>query len=83
MTYWPLLGVLVVVVGFMLRWNPVAVVVGAALTSGLAAGKLVMKLIGLDCGPVRLPLRRLTSADETSFRGKLDACGFFSYASRT
>jgi len=33
-----LLGVLVIVLGFALRFNPLLVVVGAALTSGLAAG---------------------------------------------
>jgi uncharacterized membrane protein len=38
MPYLPLLGVLVIVAGFALGWNPVAVVVAAALTSGIAAG---------------------------------------------
>lgn len=47
MTYWPLLGVLVVVIGFVLRWNPVAVVVAAGLTSGLAAGKPLPDLLAL------------------------------------
>ena len=47
MNYWPLLGVLVVVVGFVLRWNPVAVVVSAGLTSGLAAGKPLPDLLAL------------------------------------
>lgn len=47
MNYWPLLGVLVVVVGFALRWNPVAVVVTAGLTSGLAAGKPLPELLAL------------------------------------
>lgn len=47
MTYWPLLGVLVVVIGFVLRWNPVAVVVTAGLTSGLAAGKPLPDLLAL------------------------------------
>jgi uncharacterized membrane protein len=42
-----LLGVLVVVVGFVLRWNPVAVVVSAGLTSGLAAGKPLPELLAL------------------------------------
>lgn len=36
--YWPLLGVLVVVIGFALRLNPMLVVVAAGLTSGFAAG---------------------------------------------
>jgi uncharacterized membrane protein len=47
MNYWPLLGVAVVVVGFALRWNPIAVVVAAGLTSGLAAGKPLPELLAL------------------------------------
>lgn len=47
MNYWPLLGVLVVVVGFVLRLNPAAVVVAAGLTSGLAAGKPFLELLAL------------------------------------
>ena len=47
MNYWPLLGVLVVVVGFVLRLNPAAVVVAASLTSGLAAGKPFLDLLAL------------------------------------
>ncbi len=35
---WPLLGIGVVVAGFALRWNPLIVVVAAALASGIAAG---------------------------------------------
>lgn len=38
MNYWPLLAVLVVIIGFMRRWNPVLVVVAAALVAGAAAG---------------------------------------------
>ena len=45
--YWPLLGVAVVVIGFVLRLNPVAVVVGAGLVSGLAAGKSFPELLAL------------------------------------
>jgi len=37
--YWPLLGVAVVVIGFVRRINPVLVVVTAAVVSGIAAGK--------------------------------------------
>jgi N-acetylneuraminate lyase len=48
---------------------------------GLAAGKSVMKLIGVDCGPVRLPLRALTERDEASLRDGLEQVGFFEYAS--
>ena len=47
MNYWPLLGVAVIVVGFALRFNPVPVVVGAALVSGLLAGLSVPALLAL------------------------------------
>lgn len=47
MSYWPLLGIAVVVVGFVLRFNPVIVVVGAGLVSGLAAGKSIPDLLAL------------------------------------
>ncbi|WP_426166178.1 DUF969 domain-containing protein [Sandarakinorhabdus sp. DWP1-3-1] len=35
---WPLIGIVVIVVGFALRFNPLLVVVVAALASGIAAG---------------------------------------------
>jgi uncharacterized membrane protein len=47
MNYWPLLGIAVVVVGFVLRLNPIAVVVGAGLASGLLAGKPLGELLAL------------------------------------
>ena len=43
---------------------------------GLAAGKAIMKLIGIDCGPVRLPLRALTPADEHILQAALQRAGF-------
>src|SRR5207237_7790705 len=49
---------------------------------GLAAGKAVMKLIGIDCGPVRLPLRSLSANDEHSLHAQLEQIGFFEYASK-
>lgn len=47
MSYWPLLGIAVVVAGFVLRFNPVIVVVTAGLVSGLAAGKSLPDLLAL------------------------------------
>ncbi len=47
MNYWPLLGIAVIVVGFALRFNPVPVVVCAALTSGLLAGFTLPALLAL------------------------------------
>lgn len=49
---------------------------------GLAAGKAAMKLIGVDCGGVRLPLRQLTSSQEDSLRRGLKEIGFFTYCSQ-
>lgn len=37
MNYWPLIGILVVVAGFALRFNPLLVVASAALATGLLA----------------------------------------------
>ena len=47
MNYWPLLGVAVVIAGFVRRDNPVLVVVVAGVVSGLAAGFSVPELLGL------------------------------------
>jgi len=47
MNAWPLLGVAIVVIGFVLRFNPVLVVVLAGLCSGLLAGKPVGALLAL------------------------------------
>ena len=47
MNYWRLLGIAIVVVGFVRRYNPVAVVVVAGLVSGLLAGKRVGELLAL------------------------------------
>ena len=47
MNYWPLLGVAIVVIGFVLRYNPVVVVVAAGLASGLLAGKSPGELLAL------------------------------------
>lgn len=47
MNYWPLLGVAVIVIGFLLRFNPVLVVVTAALSSGLLAHMSIPDLLAL------------------------------------
>lgn len=49
---------------------------------GLPAGKTIMKLIGIDCGPTRLPLSNLSPAQEISFHAELKSIGFLDYASR-
>ena len=45
--YWPLLGIAIVVAGFVLRYNPVLVVVVAGLASGLLAGMSPPELLAL------------------------------------
>ncbi len=47
MSYWPLIGVAVVVFGFAFRLNPVLVVVTAGFASGFAAGKSLAELLAL------------------------------------
>jgi N-acetylneuraminate lyase len=47
---------------------------------GLAAGKLAMKFVGVDCGPVRLPLRPVSEREEKSLREGLERIGFFDYS---
>lgn len=47
MNYWPLLGVAIVIVGFVLRANPALVVVIAGLVSGLVAGLSPPDLLAL------------------------------------
>lgn len=47
MNHWPLIGVAIVVLGFVLRLNPVLVVVTAGLSSGIAAGKSLADLLAL------------------------------------
>ena len=45
MNYWPLLGIALVIVGFALKFNPLLVVVGAAVATGLLAGLDLLAVI--------------------------------------
>lgn len=47
MTYWPLIGIAVVVAGFALKRNPVLVVIAAGVASALAAGMGIGDLLAL------------------------------------
>lgn len=49
---------------------------------GIATGKSYMKLIGLDCGEFRLPVRNMSSAQFKSFKEDVAALGFEEYCSR-
>ena len=50
---------------------------------GLVAGKAIMKIIGIDCGPARLPLRSLSDAQQAQLRADLEAAGFSQLCSRS
>lgn len=45
----------------------------------LAGGKRIMKFLGLDCGPNRLPLQNISEQEEAAMKEELEAIGFFSY----
>ncbi len=47
---------------------------------GIPAGKAVMRMIGVDCGSVRLPLRRITPAQEVRLQTDLKVIKFPDYA---
>lgn len=47
---------------------------------GLAGQKAVMGLIGLDCGPTRLPWEPLSAQELGQMRSQLAAIGFFDWA---
>jgi N-acetylneuraminate lyase len=47
---------------------------------GLAAQKAMMKLSGIDCGPVRLPLKSLSLNETKSLEKDLQQIGFFDWA---
>ena len=48
----------------------------------LMGGKRIMKFLGLDCGPNRLPLQNISDAEEASMKRELEDVGFFSYCNR-
>ncbi len=45
---------------------------------GLRAGKAIMSMIGLDCGPVRTPLRKMTVDDDAKLYDRLKDLDIFS-----
>ncbi|WP_242921232.1 dihydrodipicolinate synthase family protein [Pontibacter liquoris] len=49
---------------------------------GIATGKMYMKLIGLDCGGFRLPIRNMSQEQFTLFQNDVAALGFDSFCSR-
>ncbi len=62
-----------------LQHTAVLVVRAIERHGGLAANKAVMRLIGIDCGPVRPPLRPVSDDDLSALDADLTRLGFFSY----
>jgi N-acetylneuraminate lyase len=49
---------------------------------GIATGKAYMKLIGIDCGEFRLPVKNMTAVQFESFKEDVQQLNFHSYSSR-
>lgn len=47
---------------------------------GVRAGKEIMNLLGIDCGPCRPPIRRMGAEEQSAFRRDLSAIDFFEVA---
>jgi N-acetylneuraminate lyase len=45
----------------------------------LMGGKRIMKFLGMDCGPNRLPLQNISEPEEAAMKKELETIGFFSY----
>lgn len=50
---------------------------------GISVGKAYMKLLGLDCGEFRLPVRNMSASDFEKFRDDVDKLHFKTFKSRT
>jgi N-acetylneuraminate lyase len=49
---------------------------------GIATGKAYMKILGLDCGAFRLPVKNMTAEDFDQFQKDTNQINFSSYSSR-
>jgi len=65
-----------------LQLQAIAVIAVMVSHGGLSAGKAIMALTGLDCGPTRAPLESLTRTQVAALRIDLEQVGFFDLCSR-
>lgn len=49
---------------------------------GIATGKAYMKLVGIDCGEFRLPIKNMSADQFEDFKKDVDALGFSAYKSQ-
>jgi len=47
--------------------------------NGIACGKVIMAMIGMDCGPARMPLPQFDDAKKAWLKSRLDEIDFFSW----
>ena len=57
-------------------------VIDRTVGSFLGAAKAVMKMVGVDCGPARQPLRNLTPQQHEGLRAELEKIGFLEYCAK-
>ena len=50
--------------------------------NALPANKVLMKLTGMDCGPVRLPLRTVPPDEQDVMRAELEQIGYYDFCSK-
>jgi N-acetylneuraminate lyase len=50
--------------------------------NNIIAGKEIMRIIGMDCGPVRIPLKALTPAEKETFFRKISDTSLFAYTTQ-
>ncbi|MBT6766854.1 MAG: hypothetical protein HOA90_20175 [Prolixibacteraceae bacterium] len=48
----------------------------------IVCGKRIMKFMGIDCGPNRLPLQTISVQEEISMKKELETIGFFDYCNK-
>jgi len=65
------------------QFTAIQIIAVMSRRGGLAAGKAMMKMVGLDCGPVRAPLQNLSPEALESLIRELEHGGFPSLASKT
>ena len=60
------------------RWQSLSIQIIAVMArhGGLPAGKAMMGMIGLDCGPMRPPMKNLSPEELKIFRSDLEQVGF-------
>ena len=46
------------------------------------AGKRIMKFLGINCGPNRIPIQNITGEEELKLRSDLEGINFFSYSNK-